>query len=294
MELFAGKRLVVLGCGYVGAAVARAARARGAEVVGLTRNEAKAIALRDEGIEMVVADLADDAWHGRIAGEADFVLNAVSSGGGGVEGYRASYVGGMQSIVRWAAERGAAGTVVYTSSTSVYPQSGGAMVDESSATGGDERARLLLEAESILRGAGERACRRWFVLRLAGIYGPGRHYLLNQVKLGEVAGRGEHRLNLVHRDDIAAAVLACFAARAEVRNEIVNLADDGPTPKQEVVAWLARRVGVAEPRFTGEPAGGRRTVTPDRVIVNAKAKALLRWQPKFPSFRDGYADVLSC
>lgn len=289
---FYEKRLVVFGCGYLGAEVARAGVARGLRVTALTRNPARAAVLEAEGIRAVVADLAESAWHHQIESRPDFVLNCVSSGGTGLDGYRHSYVEGMQSLLAWLRARGPAGTLVYTSSTSVYPQDGGATVDENATPGGEERPRLLLEAERQVReGAGARD--RWFILRLAGIYGPGRHHLLNQVRTGEVAGRGEYRLNLAHRDDIAAAVLACFAAPAGVRDEIFNVADDGAASKAEVVRWLAQRTGAPEPHFTGEPLAGRRTLTPDRVIANAKLKRTLGWQPRFPTYREGYETLLS-
>src|SRR5207237_10716933 len=127
---FQGRRLVGFGCGYVGGEVARQARARGMRVNALTRNTAKALALREAGIEAVVADLASPAWHGEIAGGADFVLDCVSSGGGGSEGYRRSYLEGMESVVTWARTRGAAGTLLYTSSTSVYPHNGCEVVED--------------------------------------------------------------------------------------------------------------------------------------------------------------------
>ena len=290
---FSGKRLVIFGCGYLGAEVARQALVRGLRVIALTRNEANAAALRETGIEVVTADLTADTWHDRIAGGADFVLNCVSSGGGGIDGYRRSYLGGMASVLAWARVCGAAGTMIYTGSTSVYPQGGGALVDETAATDRvGERAQVLLETEDLLR-VSEGACKRWFVLRLAGIYGPGRHHLLEQVRAGAVAGRGDHRLNLIHRDDIAAAVWALLGAAPAVANETFNLADDGAATKSEIVGWLAERLGVPAPRFTGEPAVGRREVTPDRVIPNAKAKRLLGWRPGYPSFRDGYEKILS-
>lgn len=292
MDTLRGKRLVIFGCGYVGAAVARAARAAGARVTALTRNEAKAIVLREEGIDTVVAELAGDAWHARIAGAPDFLLNCVSSGGAGLEGYRRSYVDGMASIVRWAETRGRAGTAVYTSSTSVYPQGHGETVtEESSHAGISERGAILLEAERLLRGSA--ACERWFILRLAGIYGPTRTSLVAQVRTGAVSGLAQHRLNLAHRDDIAAAILACFTAPARIGSGVFNVADDAPARKCDVAAWLAERLGVPPPAFTGEPIGGRRAVTPDRVIANARIKAVLGWRPRFPDFRAGYENVLS-
>jgi nucleoside-diphosphate-sugar epimerase len=285
---------VVFGCGYVGTAVAREAMTRGYRVIALTRNPAKAIALKEYGITTVVDDLASDHWHAAIRGPARYVLNAVSSGGGGVEGYRHSYLAGMNSIVRWAQSAGPIGTMLYTSSTSVYPQGDGAIVDESAPTEGTtERGAILCETERMLtdsRGVFE----RWFVLRLAGIYGPNRHHLLEQVRMGEVAGLGEHRLNLIYRDDIVRAIWCCFDAPPKVANQVFNVADDSPTPKRDVVAWLAEGLGCPEPRFTGEPAGGRRAVTPDRVIANGKIRAMLGWRPAFRDFRAGYSALLSC
>lgn len=290
---FRGKRLVIFGCGYVGCEVARQALARGMQVAALTRNAAKVAALAREGVETVVGDLASETWHAQIPGGADFVLNCVSSGGAGIEGYRRSYVEGMNSILNWAGRQGAVGTFVYTSSTSVYPQGEGAIVNETSAAGGEERAQILLAAEEALRAHAGSACGRWFVLRLAGIYGPGRHHLLNQVRAGEIAGRGEYRLNLAHRDDIAAAIWACFDAPPETQDHIFNVADDGAAPKAEIVQWLASRLAVPMPRFSGEPAAGRRAVTPDRTIANAKLKSMLGWTPRYPAFREGYESLLS-
>jgi nucleoside-diphosphate-sugar epimerase len=292
-----GKRVVVFGAGYIGGAVACRAAARGARVTALTRNRATAQALEATGVETVIADLAEEAWHARIAGGADLVLNSVAGGGAGglsraaVENYRRSYREGMVSVVAWLRTRGGAGAVVYTSSTSVYPQDGGVRVDESAPVDrGGERPSVLVETEDLLR-AWSASAGRWTILRLAGIYGPERHHLLAQVRAGEVAGRGEHHLNLIHRDDIVRAIWHAWMQPA-AGGEIFNVADDGAARKSEIAAWLAQRLGVPPPRFTGAPASGRRAVTPDRVIANEKLKTALGWRPRYPSFREGYAALL--
>ncbi len=92
-----GRRLVVFGAGYVGSAVAIAARGRGLAVSALTRNVDKAAALTAAGVRTVVADLATTDWHAQIAPDTEFILNCVSSGGGGPEGYRKSYVDGQRN-----------------------------------------------------------------------------------------------------------------------------------------------------------------------------------------------------
>lgn len=287
-------RLLIFGCGYVGTAVAEAAMAAGWGVTALTRNPAKAAALADRGITPVVADLERDAWHDRVASAPEFMVNCVSSGGGGVESYTRSYLQGMESIVRWRRRGGLpSGTMVYTSSTSVYSYGGGMRVDESMpAKPATERSRILAETEATLAAA-----RSWwsrvFTLRLAGIYGPERTYLVEQVRRGEIAGVGDHHLNLIHRDDIVGAVMACLMAPPAVAGGVFNTVDDYPTPKEVVVSWLAEQLGVPTPRFTGEPHPGRNAVTPDRVIVNRALKAAVGWAPRYPTFREGYGTLLS-
>lgn len=287
---FDGKHLVILGCGYVGGEMARQAVARGLRVTALTRNAQTAAALRESGVTPVVADLADASWHS-VVGPADWALNCVSSGGGGVEGYRQSYLRGMKSVLAWAAGVGGVGKLVYTSSTSVYPQGGGVTVDESApAEGRDERSAVLVETENLLLAAVASAKQR-IVLRLAGIYGPGRTYLLEQVRAGEVSGQGSTHLNLIHRDDACGAIWAAFAGKAE-GEAVFNVADDGRATKAEIVAWLAGQLGQPVPQFTGERAGGR-SATPDRVIANTRLKSTLGWSPRWPTFREGYANLLS-
>jgi len=292
-----GKRLVIFGCGYVGSAVARAALAAGAQVEALTRNLDKAAALRTLGLaKVVVAELSTSAWHTQMAGGPDYVVNCVSAGGG-PDGYRQSYVAGMQSILAWAAKGGTpVGTLVYTSSTSVYPQGDGAIVDESApAEGGTPNGRTIRESELLLQNAPASAVCRHFILRLAGIYGPDRHHLLDQLRAGaaELGGSGAHHLNLVHREDIVAAILACLDAPPAVANEVFNVSDTAPALREEVVRWLATRLGRPVLAFAGGPPARRSGLPmPDRMINSAKIQRLLGWRPQFPDYRAGFNAIL--
>lgn len=294
----AGKHLVIFGCGYVGRALAAAARVAGAEVTAMTRNPRTAAELSREGIEVVVGDLAASDWHSAITRAVEFVVNCVSSGGGTTEDYRRSYVMGTQSILTWLAARPqAVATFVYTSSTSVYPQGSGAIVDEAAATGdGPFNGQILLESENLLRAASANAVRRSFVLRLAGIYGPGRHYLLDQLRGGatEIAGDPGHRMNLAHRDDIVAAIIACLNAPPAISSFVFNVADGAPAPKGEVVRWLAEQLGVPAPGFGGATSSHRRAgqPVPDRIISSSKIQRELGWRPRYADYRAGYAELL--
>ncbi len=299
------RSVLVLGAGYVGGAFVGEALARGLRVAALTRNSTKAAELREAGCHQVVeADLVGSSWHTELAGPFDRVLDCVSAGGGGAAGYRHSYVEGMRSIGVWLRGQPGGGTIVYTSSTGVYPQGDGARVTEEASTeGAGETGALLREAEVELARGAATAGWRWFVLRLAGIYGPGRTGMLDAMRAGAAVLPGEpgHRMNLVHRDDACGAAWACFAAPTVVRDEIFNVSDNAPAPRAEVAAWLAARLGRACPEFgvtggaapaTGaNPFGGRRRA-PDRTIVAEKIRRVLGWAPRFADFRAGYEEMI--
>lgn len=296
MVSLANKRLVIFGCGYVGSALAREALATGARVEALTRNPEKAAALRAMGLaRVVVADLATLDWHPQLDAGPDFVVNTVSSGG--PENYRRSYVGGMKSIGAWAAGGPRpVGTFVYTSSTAVYPQGGGATVDEmAEAPGSTPNGAVIRESEIILQNAPPAVCARHYILRLAGIYGPGRHHLLDQLREGATTlnGSGAHRLNLAHRDDIVAAILACLQAPATVGSGIFNVADNAPAMRADVVAWLARKLGRPVPGFDGSTTSRRGGAPmPDRVISSGKIQRELGWRPRYADYKAGFGEIL--
>ena len=281
----------IVGCGYLGQAVARRLLAGGTPVAALTRNPDTAAALENLGISTLIAELSGDSWHSRVPDGIAAVVNCVSAGGGGLAGYRRSYVEGMESLLRWARARPGIRTVVYTGSTSVYPGSEGAEIDETAPVGGGERAELLLEAERLLLA--EPAGFRAFVLRLAGLYGPDRDHLARQVRAGAVSGRPEVHLNLIHRDDAAAAVEAALRAPPAVPGGVYNLADDGAATRGEVVTWLAARMGLPAPVFTGEEGPRREGPAPDRIICSRRARDRLGWRPQYPDFRAGYAGFVS-
>lgn len=287
----------IFGCGYVGTALAEAFLARGVTVGALTRNPEKAAALRAMGVsEVVEGDLHSSDWHGRVQGDYSHVVNCVSSAGGGIEGYRLSYFEGQRSILKWSAGRKIE-RYIYTSSTSVYPQDGGVWVDETADTSAaPETGQVLCESEQLLLQS--EAVQQAYVLRLAGIYGPGRHYLLDLLKAGEtrIAGRGDYHLNLIHRDDIVSAMLRILESDPAGPAGIYNLADDQPATKEALVQWLSEQLNVESPVFDPDYVsprvrrrGGR---MPDRRIANEKFKESFGWSPQHKDFQAGYQSLI--
>lgn len=288
----------IFGCGYVGTALAERLLSQGVRVGALTRNANKAQLLRELGVhEVIVADLDSSSWHSEVSGRYAGIVNCVSSAGGGLPGYRKSYIEGQRSILRWIAGSKTC-RYIYTSSTSVYPQDGGISVDENSSTeNAPATGQVLVESEQILSDFCEKI-EHWYVFRLAGIYGPNRHYLLDQLRTGGsvIPGRGDYTLNMIHLEDIVEILVKALRVDTIAGSGIYNLVDSEPTHKEEVLTWLASALGVPKPSFDPSEIpprlkrrGGR---MPDRIIRNERVCASFSWEPKFPSFRDGYAALV--
>lgn len=296
-ESFQGRTALILGCGYVGCAVGRALAERGAQVTALTRNPDRAQEAEDFAAKVIRCELHTTDWHNQVDGRQDYVLNCVSSAGGGLDGYRKSYVDGMQSILDWA-RQGQVGTFAYTSATSVYPQSDGRVVTEEDVPPQLSAAGALLrESEQLVESATH--WERAFILRLGAIYGPERHHLLDALKRGQTTfpGEGDFILNYIHRDDITAAVLAAFAS-ADKRG-VYNVVDGAHPTKRDVVEWLAEQIGAPKPEFDPDQATRRGAARanpagqmPNRKVFNEKLRNELGWAPRYASFREGYADLL--
>lgn len=290
---------LILGCGYVGSALARTLLPEGIGVWAVRRSADALADLRAGGVRTVAADLATDEWHWQVPEEFDVVVQCASASGGGLQGYERAYVQGNQSLLRWLEGGARAGRILYTSSTTVYPQADGSWVKEDQA-GGDltATAERILASERVLCGSGWK--QRVAILRLAGIYGPGRHYLLDAVAscTGPLAGRGDYYLNLIHRDDIVSGLR--LAGDGDWEGPLViNLADDKPFLREDIVRWVAGQLGKPFPGFDPESSVGRRPRVnsrgefPNRRISNMRAKTALGWSPKFRDFRDGYRELLS-
>jgi nucleoside-diphosphate-sugar epimerase len=305
--------MLLLGCGYIGTALAQAALGGGEAVSALTRSEERAAGLRALGLQPVVAgDIASHAWHKQLNPANEAIVLSVAPSARGAEGYRHSFVEGAKSITHWLGQSAASGRapareLVFTSSTSVYPQTAGEWVDEGaqvdSAALGPAGA-ILREAEALLLALPPTLVKRVWVLRLAGLYGPGRHHLLDAVreKGGAIfPGDGGQWLNLLHRDDAVGALRGCLGASADIQGGIFNVADDEPVYKRELVFWLAQQLGRNPAEIQFAPSVSSRSShrqnafckTPHRRVANAKIKTALHWHPQFPSYREGYADLLS-
>jgi len=269
-------RVLIAGCGYVGTATADLFQAAGWEVEGWTRSPESAVQLAAKPYAVHAIDIANRSAVQEAASPFDVVIHCASSGGGGTEGYQRVYLEGANNLLAGLQPR----RFIYTSSTSVYAQTKGEWVDEESATEPvHDTGKILRKAEEVVRQNGG------LVVRLAGIYGPGRSALLRKFLSGEarINNDGQRYLNHVHRDDVAAALLHLVASSSErsSASSVVNVTDDQPITQREAYAWLARKLDRPLPAVVARSSERKRGSSNKRVS-NQRLRAL-GWEPKFPT-----------
>jgi nucleoside-diphosphate-sugar epimerase len=277
------RRILVIGCGYVGLPLARQLQARGDDITGWVRSEASAAEIKARGLErVVIGNVADeDCWHG-VPGDFDVVIHGASSGGGKADVYREVFLEGVRLMNRHRpnARR------LFVSSTSVYGQSHGEVVDESSAAEpASETGRVLREAEGEALEAGA------IVVRPAGIYGPGRGALFEKLRRGEavIEGDGSRWLNQIHQRDLVDAI--AHLLDAGVPGEIYNATDNEPVTLRDYYAWCSSALRLPLPPSGPVNPQRKRGLTSKRVS-NAKLRAT-GWEPHFPTFREGLAERIA-
>lgn len=277
-------KILIAGAGDVGSRLALLLVAEGHEVWALKRRPAAL-----PGVQVLTADVTRPETLAALPVGLDVLVVALAPGEPGAEAYRRVYVEGTRNLMQ-ALTGQALRHQFWVSSTSVYGEDAGEWVDEAtpahpaSATG-----RLLLEAEAVARAA------PWpcTVLRLGGLYGPGRHRLLRRVDSGEVVTTLPAAWsNRIHVED-AAGLLAHLLrqALAGVTPPPLCLGvDDAPSPQHEVLAWLAQAMARPPLPTWQQPGAMPGAATGKRVrnrALHASGYAL-----RYPDYRAGYAQVL--
>lgn len=265
------KRLLIAGYGFLGKALKPAFATEGWQVSSLSRSG------QDDSI---VCDLSSSPSVESIVGEYDLIIHCAASGGGGVDSYRDVYLAGSRNLMsRFPDTR-----LIFTSSTSVYPQTDHALVTEESIAEPDApRAAILRESENMVIQSGG------IVVRLTGLYGEGRCHVLKNFLAGSATldGGGERIMNFVHRRDVAQALLL-LADRSDVSGEIFNV-NGGYSSQREVYQSLADHFDRPLPLCADKSLPRKRGNT-SKKVSSAKLESM-GWRPQY---RDFLSLALAC
>jgi len=278
-------RVLIAGCGYVGAALGRALAVESHGVWGIRRSPLSL----PEGIVPIVADLGLAPSLEDLPPELDYVFYMVSPGGFDDALYRAAYVRGLSNLLDALDRQGQRPVrIFFVSSTSVYAQRRGEWVDEESITKPVHFSGLhLLEAERILFEGPFAGT----VVRFAGIYGPRRIRLIESVRTGRAVWRKSppQWTNRIHRDDCA-GVLA-HLMRLERPEKIYLGVDCEPVQESDVLRWLAGALGAPPPRAVRAKDPALRARRDNKRCRNDRLVAS-GYTFLYPTYREGYRAVL--
>ncbi len=274
--------------GYCGGELARQALSGGHEVWGVRRGPEF-----PQGVRGVRLDLTSpEADLSPLPESADAIVYAVGAGAHDEASYERAYVAGLRRTLehyeRSLSERRT--RLLFTSSTAVFGASEGWLDEESPADADTFSARILRRAEELTEQVGGT------VLRLGGIYGPGRASMVGRIQRGELSSDSapDRYTNRIHRDDVAGALLHLCALPAPA--PLYLGVDEDPARLVEVVRWLEGRL-TSDGRLPAAAGTAPRLPAKRARQVASKrcSSALLRAHGycfRFPTFREGYAELL--
>lgn len=283
MPLSSQGPVLVAGAGYVGTALIERLAALRCPSYALKRS----FSAPPPGAQAVVADLSDPSTLASLPKDLRSIVYLVSPDASTDDAYRAAYVTGLENLLASDAVRSSKlQRIVFASSTAVYGQSDGSLVNEDSATEPESfSGRRLLEAEALLRSAPVASV----VVRFAGIYGPGRQRLVTSVQNGSASlGTRPHLTNRIHRDDCAGFLLHLL--QLEHPDPLYIGVDDEPCDLNVVLSWLAETLGVPL-SHTGDAGGSGRERGGNKRCSNQRLRQS-GYQLAYPSFRDGYGALI--
>lgn len=277
-------RILIAGCGDIGAAAGRRLVYYGHEVVGLKRHPPE----HDDKLIYIKSDLTSERDIEALDTRFDLVIFILTPDDRSEQSYRSAFEVAANNLLKRFSLNGRDTKFIFISSTSVYGQTNGEWVDEQSATEPKSvTGRIILQAEKNFLSHHVNNC----VIRFSGIYGRSRSRLLDTVrKGGEVQYEPPYYTNRVHRDDCVEIIrfIANKLLAGEDLESVYLASDDDPAPKWDVFNYLARMLDVEPP--------GKAVLPPDtdqnKRCSNRRLKKL-GYEFSYKSYREGYEFIES-
>lgn len=273
--------VLIIGCGDLGGKVAALLSAAGHAVTGVRASNKSAAAT----VNCIQADVTQAAsLDGLVPLSPDILIYCVAANAQTDESYRMHYVDGLRHVLNTQAKNVHLKHVFFVSSTRVYGQETQAILDETiPAMPSDFGGERLLEAEQLLKAL---PC-GYTAVRLSGIYGAGRQYLIKLAKAPERWPQRNKWTNRIHRDD-AAGFIAFLCEQVNAGKIIADCyigTDDMPTLQYDVLNWLATQLNVEAPDMpVGDDLGGKR-------LSNQRLHDM-GFQLRYKCYQDGYSEML--
>jgi nucleoside-diphosphate-sugar epimerase len=273
-------KVLIVGCGDLGAAIAMHLQ-QNYEVIGVRQSDK----LLPHGMQTIQADVAKLKTLSQLDKiNPNFIIYCVSAGGQSDRQYKEAYVMGLKNILLTQADNQRLQHVFFVSSTRVYGQNSAEVLDENiPAIPADFGGERLLEAENLLK---HMPCKSTS-MRLSGIYGNGRLYLVTMAKDISKWPLDNHWSNRIHRDDAAGFI--AFAVEKAAKNEILEncyiVTDDMPTQQYEVLTWLANQQKIDTSNIKTPAVHGGKRLDNQRMRNTG-------FELQYPNYQAGYRHIL--
>ncbi|MGZ8983634.1 MAG: SDR family oxidoreductase [Methylotenera sp.] len=273
-------RVLIVGCGDLGGAVASQLAYLGIQAVGVRRS-----ASNINGVAIIQADVTQPASLQALRNvQPEILIYCVAANGQTDEQYKAHYVDGLRHVLDAQSANPKLKHVFFVSSTRVYGQKTDELLDETDvAVPSDFGGERLLEAENLLN---KLSCNTT-ALRLSGIYGAGRLRMIELAKSPENWPAQNSWSNRIHRDDAAAFIV--FLVQQVLTGKPIEacyiVTDSMPATQYAVLDWIARKLQANIEVNMQAPKGGKR--------LSNQAMLATGFTMQYPDFQAGYQTLLS-
>ncbi|CAA9891832.1 Ketopantoate reductase ApbA/PanE domain-containing protein [Candidatus Methylobacter favarea] len=278
-------KILIIGCGAIGLQLAEVLSANGHQITGLKRHPP---VLQPSKINYFTADISLRANLEDLDADFKHVFFIASTDGRNEKSYRDIYEIGLDNLLNRFSQSACNPDWIFVSSTSVYGQSQGEWVDENSLAQPDNiTSKLIRQAEQKLMDANPNN----IIVRFAGIYGPGREYLLRMARQAPLIQQDPpYFTNRIHQDDCVNVLSFLFEKRliGLALEQCYLASDDDPAPLWNVISWLAERMNCPPPVI--QSAGSKGGM--NKRCINTRLKAL-GYQFKYPGYKEGYSELIN-
>ena len=278
------RSILIVGCGDIGTPLGLQLASEGHTVWGLRRS-----GTLPEPINTLNADVTDRESLVSLGSlRFDYIVVTLTPGEFSDQRYQAVYVQGLTNVIAALNNREAVKRLFFVSSTSVYHQNDGQWVDENSAAEPKTfSGQRLLEAEQVATTQAIAHC----VIRFAGIYGPGRRRLIEQVAAGQGCPLSPPLFtNRIHRDDcigFLAHLIRMDCEQQALASCYIGV-DSEPATLWEVKSWIAEQLGIDPSTLTN----GDKTRRNSKRCSNARLLAT-GYMLRYSDYRQGYGELLA-
>lgn len=279
-------KVLIAGCGYVGLRLAEMLHEQGVTVYAIRRNPPDTHPF----IKWIKADLTDVATFPKFEEKPDVVFYCAAANGRSEQHYSGAYIFGPQHLISVLKEQDKRpDRFIYVSSTGVYSQTDGSSVDENS-----EAKPSYFGGQCIILGekAVSKYAKHGIVVRFSGIYGPGRHRLIDNVVEGNPIDESlyEKYLNHIHLEDCAGALL--HVAALEDPEDIYIATDYQPTKRSLIYSWISKVLN--KPSIPLESEQDIVVVRRGNSNKRLSNKRLVDsgYEFKYPSYKEGYTKIM--